>query len=151
MSPVITYTLVVILIAYALIILVELMFVRNFKRFVLEGMILLGVIVLLNVTTGFPVIRQSFGGVSPTTSVVIIFFCAFGGITAQHLFYLEGKFRWREYLKPMLTSPIVLLPLLGAIQRSSNLESVQLISLGFLAFQNGFFWKEMFKRAKRYI
>jgi len=148
MSPIITYTLLIFMASYGLFIIVELLVSRAAKRFILQAAILLGVFILLNVITGFPATRQAFGGVSPLASIGIMFVCILFGIAAHYLFYLKGRFFWRSFLKPLLISPIVLLPLIGSVQGASNIESIQLISFGFLAFQNGFFWKEVLERAK---
>lgn len=149
MSPITTYILLAVIIVYALAILVELIFVRAVKRFALQAAILLGVVALLKVTTDFPTIRQPFGGVSSIISIGMVFFCTFLGITVRYFFYLKGQFLWREYLKPMLISPIVLLPLIGLIQKNSNIGANQLIYLSCLAFQNGFFWKVILEHAKK--
>ena len=151
MSPIITYTLLIFMALYGLIIIVELLVSRAAKRFIVQTALLLAVFILLNLTTGFPATRQAFGGVSPIVSIGIMFVCILLGIAAHYFFQLKGKFSWRSFLKPFLISPIVLLPLIGSAQGASNVESIQLISFGFLAFQNGFFWKEVVERAKRQI
>ncbi len=148
MSPMITYPLMTVLIAYAVVIIIELVSVRNFKRLVPEGMVLVGVFLLLNRAAGFPAIRQPFGGVTPPFSVIIVFACVLLGIVAHYLFHLERQFHWGECLRPLVISPIVVLSLFGWIERSSDFETTQLIFLALLAFQNGFFWKEVLRRAK---
>jgi hypothetical protein len=65
------------------------------------------------------------------------------GIVANYVYYREGKFDWRSFVKPMVISPIILIPLIGSVQGSGNVESIQMISFGFLAFQNGFFYKKV--------
>jgi hypothetical protein len=137
---------------YGLIVFIEFLFYRNIKRFITEAIILLGVILLLNVTTGFPSSsRQAFGGISQVVAIAIMFVCTIFGICANYFFYLKGNFSWMSLLKPLCVSPIVLLPLLGSVQGISEFESIQLISFGFLAFQNGFFWKTVFEHAKNQI
>ena len=151
MSPLITFALAVVISLYGLIILIELIATRAIKRFLLEATILVGVIVLLNATTGFPATRQAFGGISPIAAIGIMLVCTLLGIAAHYFFYLKGEFSWQSFLKPILISPIVLLPLIGSVQGTSSLESLQLISFGFLAFQNGFFWKVVLEHAKTQI
>ena len=151
MSPIITYTLLVAIGSYGLIIVVELLIFRGVKRFVIQTLILFGVAFLLNVTTGFPATKQAFGGASPVLAIGIMFVCTLLGIGAHYFFYLREKFSWRSFVKPLVISPIVLLPLMGSVQGTSNVESIQLISFGFLAFQNGFFWKEVLERARPYV
>ncbi len=150
MSQLITKGIGLFIILYLLIIIIELISNRNFKRFILELSILLGFIFILYITTGFPVFSrlQAFGGVSPLTAIAIMFVCTLFGIIAHYFFTLKGKFSWRKFLKPLFISPIVFLPLLGSVQSLPNLENIQLISFGILAFQNGFFWKVVFEHAQ---
>ena len=151
MSPIITYTLLLFIGLYGLTILIELVVSRTVKRFIVQIVILFGVVLLLNMTTGFPATRQAFGGVSPILSIGIMFLCVLLGIAAHYFFYLRGEFSLGAFLKPLVISPIVLLPLIGSVQGASNVESIQLISFGFLAFQNGFFWKVVLEHAKAKI
>lgn len=151
MSPIITYFLMTFLGLFCLFIIIELIISRAVKRFVIQAVILLAVIVLLKVTTGFPSTRVAFGGVSPIIAIGIMFVCTLIGIAAHYFFYMKGRFAWRTFLKPLVISPIVLLPLIGSVQGTSGVESVQMISFGVLAFQNGFFWKEVLGHAKSQI
>lgn len=151
MSPIITYLLMIFLVLFGIFIIIEFIISRAVKRFIIQVVILLGVIVVLRVTTGFPATRVAFGGVSPITATGIMFICTLLGIAAHYFFYLKGGFSWRTFLKPLVTSPIVLLPLIGSVQGTSGVESVQMISFGVLAFQNGFFWKEVLEHAKSQI
>ena len=148
MSPLITYSLMFFLGAFALFIIIELIVSRAVIRFVIQTAILFAVILLLRVITGFPKITTPFGGVSPIIAIGIMFVCTVLGIVGHYFFNLKGRFSWRTFLKPLIISPIVHLPLIGSVQVTSDIETIQLISFGFLAFQNGFFWKEVFEHAK---
>lgn len=148
MSPIITYSLLIAMGLYALVVLVELLVSRRVRRFVIQAVTLLAVAILLRVTTGFPVPKQAFGGVSPIAAIGIMLVCTILGIGAHYFFHLRGEFSWTSLIKPLVISPIVLLPLAGSVQGAPSVESVQLISFGFLAFQNGFFWREVVARAK---
>jgi len=151
MSPLITYLLIGFLGFFGVFIIIELIISRVIKRFVIQIVILFGVIVLLKVTTGFPATRRAFGGVSPVTAIGIMLVCTLLGIAAHYFFFLKRQFSWRTFLKPLVISPIVLLPLIGSVQGTSNIEAIQMISFGFLSFQNGFFWREVFEHAKKQI
>jgi len=151
MSPIITYLLIIFLALFGLFIIIELMVGRAVKKFVTQAAILFVVIVFLKVTTGFPATRVAFGGVTPIVAISIMFVCTLIGIAGHYFFYMKGKFAWRTFLKPLVISPIVLLPLIGSVQGTSDLEYVQMISFGILAFQNGFFWKEVLEHAKSHI
>lgn len=151
MTPIITYALLIFIGLYTLIIIGEALAYRNVRRFIFELTILTGVIILLNITTGFPYAKRSFSGVSSVTSIFIMFLCTNLGIVANYFFSLNKKINWINFMKSLCVSPIVLLPLIGSVQNNSEVEPIQLISFGILAFQNGFFWRVVFKRAKTKI
>jgi len=148
MSPIITYLLTVFLVLFGLFIVIELVLSHAVKMFIIQTAILLGVIVFLNLTIGFPTTRVAFGGVAPMVAIGIMFLCTLLGIAGHYFYYMKRKFVWRTFLKPIVISPIVLLPLIGSVQGTSGLEPIQMISFGVLAFQNGFFWKEVFEHAR---
>lgn len=81
-------------------------------------------------------------------AILIMFICVVLGIMARNIFYQRGKFTLKSFLRPLVISPIVLLPLIGALQSSAEVEAIQLICLAILAFQNGFFWKTVFDNAR---
>ncbi|CAK8711222.1 hypothetical protein KKHLCK_00215 [Candidatus Electrothrix laxa] len=151
MSPFITILLLLFSGLYLLLLVVEGIITRSGKRILVEALLLGIFLVLLHWMTGFPasLSRQAFGGVSPLTAIGLMFVCTMLGIMAHYIFYLKGKFSWQEFLKPLVISPIVFLPLVGSVQSLTGLESVQMISFAILAFQNGFFWKEVFGRVKK--
>jgi hypothetical protein len=153
MSPIITNALVAFIVLFFITTLIEFLRKHYFKRFLFEILLIIGFIIILNITTGFPIpsSRQAFGGVSPLVAMGIMFVCTILGIMAHYFFYLKGKFSWRKFLKPLFISPIVFLPLIGSVQSISSLESIQMISFAILAFQNGFFWKEVFERGQHQV
>lgn len=77
------------------------------------------------------------------------------GMAAQYFFYRAEPpqpFRWLPFVKPLLASPIVFMPLLGSIQASAlDLTRFSLAKLMLLlvAFQNGFFWRLFFETQER--
>lgn len=144
-----TYALTAALALLALMLLWEVFTRRNYLSVALQFLALLGAVLVLRVTTGFPEVRQSFGGVSQLLAIGIMFVCVLLGIGARYVFYLEGAFSWRNFFKPLVIAPIVLLPLIGSVQASLELQSLQVISLAFLSFQNGFFWVSVLERAQR--
>jgi len=152
MSPIVTYTLLLALLLYLLLLLSELIKDRNWKSFFLQVSAIVGVVALLNLLTGFPrTTLQAFGGVSPIIAITIMFVFTILGTVARYFFYLRGKFSWRSFLKPVFISPIVLLPLLGTVQGVRSFEPVQMVSFAILAFQNGFFWKVILENAKKQV
>ena len=151
MSPIITCLLIIFLGLFALFMILELIISRTIKKFFIQTLILLAVIAFLKVTAGFPAARVAFGGVSPVVAIGIMFVCILFGIAAHYMYYMRRKFAWRTFLKPLVISPIVLLPLIGSVAGTPGLEPVQMVSFAVLAFQNGFFWKEVFEHAKSKI
>jgi len=134
---------------YGLIIILDLILTRAVKRCIIEVIILIAVIVLLNVTTGFPAYKQGFGGVSLIVAIGIMLVCTVLGMAARYVFYQGEKFSWWSFLRPLAISPLILLPLIGTMQGISEFEHIQLISFGVLSFQNGFFWREVFKKVRK--
>jgi hypothetical protein len=118
----------------------------------MRGTIILSVIaavtVLLVPLTGFPIPRiATFGGRSPLVACALMLVAVMLGAAASYLFESKELFSWRELLRPMLTAPIILLPLLGSISPTGDLSDMQLVFLTLVAFQNGFFWKIVLQKA----
>ena len=148
MSPLVTYALVLFLALNVAVLLVELVVRRAVRRVVLQLVALAVVVLVLHVTTGFPETREAFGSASPVLVIAGMLVCTVLGTAAEYVFRLKGPFRWRAFLKPVCISPIVLLPLIGSVQSTGDITSVQIISICFLAFQNGFFWRIVLDHAK---
>lgn len=123
---------------------------KTYARLAIKCGVLLVVFLFLNLATGFPKpsTKQAFGGVSPLGAIGLMFVCIILGMAARYIFYLKGKFSWLAFVKPLCVSPIVLLPLFGSVQGMQELETIQMVSFGLLAFQNGFFWQVVLDRAK---
>jgi hypothetical protein len=124
---------------------------RGDRRRAAVGLALLTVFLIgLYVTTGFPRPsgRVAFGGTIPAWwAVVAMFIGIVLGMIANYVWSKPKKSDWIDFLRPIAVSPLVLLPLIGSLQ-SGPLETIQVFSLGLLAFQNGFFWQEVLKDAK---
>jgi hypothetical protein len=112
---------------------------------------LLGAFITLYLTTGFPSsdAAKAFGtsGFSPMLAMLLMFIAVLFGIGGTYIFHLTGPFSWRDFARPLVISPLVLLPLIGSLQGAA-LEPVQLICFLILAFQNGFFWQQVLTDAK---
>ena len=127
---------------YLLVIIIEWWQSRNFLRFSLELLPLLGLIVidlfLASATAGY----ITFGADNSSLYVVLLMFIAILlGVSARYVFYLKGKFAWLDFCKPLCLSPLLLLPLIGSLQSIKSFEPIQIVSFVLLAFQNGFFGK----------
>jgi hypothetical protein len=140
MPTLVTNTLVGVIVIYALFVIVEAIYDRKLKSPLVQLAFLIAAVLVLRLTTGFPQSRQSFGGIGIVPAIAIMFLFVVAGIAARQIFYLKGAFSWRRVLKPVVISPIVLLPLIGSLHGSTDVEQFQMISLALLSFQNGFFW-----------
>jgi hypothetical protein len=91
---------------------------------------------------------QAFGAdTSPIIAIALMFVGVLLGIAATYVFNLKESFSWKEFVRPIVISPLVLLPLIGSVQ-GAVLEPVQLVCFTVLAFQNGFFWQQVLRDAK---
>jgi hypothetical protein len=123
---------------------------RSWPRLLTYVVALLAVAFGLRLTTGFPfpTSQQAFGGgTSPLLAVALMFLGVVLGIAATYVFNLTGAFSWHDFARPLVVSPLVLLPLIGSLQGAA-LEPVQLVCFIVLAFQNGFFWQQVLRNAK---
>lgn len=126
--------------------------IRGARRRGIVGLIMLAAIVIaLWFTTNFSFTgpqRIPFGGTFPTTLAIgLMFGGIILGMLGHYIWQKPEKFSVLEMLRPLVASPIVLLPLIGSLDGSA-LQPVQLISLLLLAFQNGFFWPKVLSDAK---
>lgn len=148
MSQFVTYAILGFAILYVIILISRLISDRAFRPFLIQIALLAFVLVLLNLSTGFPKSQHAFGGTSPLLTVALMLLCVVFGMAAHYVYVTERqRFDWYSFLRPFVISPIVLLPLFGTIELGRELNTLQLISFGFLAFQNGFFWKAVLERA----
>jgi len=134
---------------YLVTILIDWLRTREFKRFLLELLLLLGLIVLDIFLASSSAGYVTFGLDDSSFMVALLMFPAILlGVAARYFFYLRGKFSWIDFTKPFCISPIMLFPLIGSLQGIQRFEPMQLLSFALLAFQNGFFWQIILQRAR---
>ena len=119
---------------------------RRMRRLLITVGMLAGFGLVLHLTVGFPRPTHRFGPSEELLAVGIMLAGVLAGMAANYLFYSKGPFVIREFIKPFVVSPIVLLPLLGAVA-GAKLEALQFICFAILAFQNGFFWRRVLSDA----
>ena len=139
------------MILYCIILITDLFLKQKKICVTIQFFLLVFVYSVLSLTLDFPNSKRIFGDTSPLLSVFIMLVCTIFGMISNHIFYMDNKkpFSWYTFLRPIVISPIVLLPILGsALGGSQKLNTIQLISFAFLSFQNGFFWKEIFERVR---
>ena len=105
--------------------LLELLFVLDWLRSggvrrLISGTI--GIIVaaiILHLATGFPGVtrRVAFGaGWSPELVLGFMLLAVVAGIFGHYILHWRGAFSWGSLARPLVASPIVLLPLIGSLQ-----------------------------------
>jgi hypothetical protein len=148
MSPLITYLLLLFIGLYVVILIADTVVFHRYRSAILQ-LALIGVLIgVLHATTDFPAVSQAFGGSSPLIAILVMFLGTVFGIIANAVFQSSKTVNWRSLLKSLVLSPIVLLPLLGAVERSAHIDTLHVVSLAFLAFQNGFFWRQVLDHAR---
>lgn len=112
---------------------------------------------------GFPQLRPEVAAKGdsgqPLVVTTALYLCMVTGMLAQHLYFhfMRGKtsrpkWDWGIFLSPVLASPIVFIPLQGALQSAGidlMAQPQPRIMLFLVAFENGFFWKDFFDRQRR--
>jgi H+/Cl- antiporter ClcA len=151
MSPLVILATLFFLVAATLLAIAELLRTRLWQRFFVHAAIVVVATLVLSLSVGFPSTstRQAFGGGhSLELTIGLMFVGVILGMVARYLFWLRrAAFSWLDFVRPLVVSPIVLLPLIGTLE-NGGLDSVQLASVVILAFQNGFFWQQVLRDAE---
>jgi hypothetical protein len=128
---------------------------RHATRFIVGLLLVFGISVLAAILLRT---HQTMGRGTqavPWGTVGLLYFAMMLGMVAQYFFfYGRRKFRWRDFIKPLLASPIVFMPLVSAYQKAlTSLDTFELGDLMLLcvAFQNGFFWKVIFDKREEQL
>lgn len=133
---------------------------RNWKAWVFSVIIVGICAFLLNRFFGFPQPIETYGPTEETIALVIAYLSMLIGMVAQYLYHQAKngqrrfKFRLLPFLMPILVSPIVFIPLLSTFQEmgfEGGAVTKSTIMLYFVAFQNGFFWREIFERQQAIV
>ena len=112
---------------YGLVIVIEFIISGNSRKFIIEGVILL-IVILLVIGIGFffsqPIYRdsaprmlrapdQTSDGVSPIWATAIMIICTVFGMLARQIFSHTGPTSLSSYVRPLVVSPIIFFPLIG--------------------------------------
>ena len=110
---------------------------------------LLLALAVLRSQTGFPdSALVPFGaafGLGVGWTILLMGACLVLGMIANYVYFLS-TFSWREFLRPLCISPLLLVPLIGATGDSDQIGLVRAVSLCLVSFQSGFFWRSVFTR-----
>jgi cytochrome bd-type quinol oxidase subunit 2 len=130
----------------------------RWRGFVLELAAIVAFVVFLNRLFDFP-FSPPVAAKGPSDDFVLagaLFICMLFGMASQFLYRRfeqpqggRPPWDWGMFIAPVLASPIVFIPLLAAFQ-NANIDLKDLtaprLMIFFVAYQNGFFWKEFFDR-----
>lgn len=115
---------------------------------------------------GFPLPEPAATSKGPQESfilVAVLFVCMILGMLAQAFYEhfslarpkrVRKTLDWGLFFAPVCASPIVFIPLMVALQNADidlKALTVPRMMMFFVAFQNGFFWKEHFDRKRKDI
>jgi hypothetical protein len=134
---------------------------RGWRSLWLELAALVLFAIFLNVLLGFP-FPSGATAKGPNKDLIVasaLYICMVAGMLSQYLYrHLERprtrrlKWDWGLFLAPVFASPIIFIPLLAAFQNNGldfNSMAVPRLMIFFVAFQNGFFWKEFFDQKRK--
>ncbi|WP_085298897.1 hypothetical protein [Cognaticolwellia mytili] len=148
MSPLLNNLLLFSLVLYIIYVIYEWGNNKKWKVLIINLVVVFFVFFILYTLTGFPFPKVSFGSVTPLSTILMMYLALVLGIAANY-FYFSTSFSLAIFLKPILVSPIIMVPLVGLVQTSNSIDDMKLISLIFVAFQNGFFWKSIFEKINK--
>jgi membrane protein DedA with SNARE-associated domain len=129
---------------------------RRVRGFVLDlSLVAVGAIAFNSPLASYdraPAGGQAFGeqnGLSPVAAIALMYVAILLGISARYFHGQRSAFKLSLLLRPLCLSPIVLLPMVGSAPADHPVAPIQLLSLCILAFQNGFFSREMLDRVRK--
>ena len=134
----------------------------EWRPFIVQIVAITLFMVFLNLLFGFPFPLSSVkskGKSDEFAFAAALFICMLLGMMSQYLYRRFEKpkagrpeWDWGLFVAPVFASPIVFIPLLAAFQ-NANVDLKELtaprLMIFFVAYQNGFFWKEFFDRKQR--
>ncbi len=131
---------------------------KKIRSFILQISALVLTTVFLNALFDFPAIAPSATGKGEPGQdvylVIVLYICMLLGMAAQYAYTRfeqpkadRKEFDFGLFLAPIFASPIIFIPLLAALQNADlglARLTVPKMMVFFVAFENGFFWKEYF-------
>jgi hypothetical protein len=140
---------------------------RDLKQLVFQVLLIAAFIGALNIFLGFPKFSTWFGNGAASKAAnveglyanwpmyLLAYVAMLCGMLSQYLYDWLSKsasdrtrFDWRNFVAPVLVSPIIFVPLFGTLNSEEAAEKANLM-IFLVAFENGFFFKSYFdQRAK---
>ena len=114
------------------------------------------VFVFFHFAFSFPKTIETKDAAQETVLVVVCYLATLLGMAAQYIYTLSEKenkkFQIKLLVMPICASPIVFIPLLTMIQSvdlTAGVFSSSKLMIYLVAFQNGFFWREILGRRRK--
>ncbi len=154
MSKLLTTILIVSYIGFLFGVLYRYVVSRKPGHLIISLVFLIILFIFLNLAFGFPRIIETKDAVEEVISIVLCYIFMLLGMVAQY-FYIQAesghkkiKFELLPFLMPIFASPIVFIPLLTLLENihSTGAFSKSKLMIYLIGFQNGFFWKTIFKK-----
>jgi hypothetical protein len=132
---------------------------KNWRLFIMQMVALALCFWFLRALFGFPIVAPTPRGGQDVYLVIILYICMLLGMVAHYAYtHFEQPKRRRTkfdvglFIAPIFASPIIFIPLLAALQ-NADIDLTQLTvpktMVFFVAFENGFFWKEYFDHRRQ--
>jgi hypothetical protein len=132
---------------------------KNWRAFLLQVLLLALCFGFLRALFDFPTVAPRARGEQDVYLVIILYLCMLLGMLAQYgytRFSQPGETRKQFdlglFVAPVFASPIIFIPRLAALQ-NADLDLTRLTAprmmVFFVAFENGFFWKEYFDHRRQ--
>lgn len=132
---------------------------KNWRIFLVQMLVLALCFWFLHALFNFPVVAPKPRGPQDVYLVIILYVCMLLGMVAHYAYTRfeqpqrkRPKFDFGLFVAPIFASPIIFIPLLAALQ-NADIDLTQLTVpktiVFFVAFENGFFWKEYFDHRRQ--
>ncbi len=117
----------------------------------LESVLLAIYLVMLHQWTGFPHSQVPFSSSVSLGFLGALQLAVVAGILCSQAYHLNptSPDGWFEIARPVMVAPLLLLPLLASLDSCGERTSLQNCSFLLLAFQNGFFWRSLFRKISK--
>jgi hypothetical protein len=132
---------------------------KNWRFFTIQMLALAICFWLLHALFGFPNVAATPRGEQDVYLIIVLYVCMLLGMVAHYAYTRfeqpkrrRIKFDFGLSVAPIFASPIIFIPLLAALQ-NADIDLTQLTvpktMVFFVAFENGFFWKEYFDHRRQ--
>lgn len=149
MDPTLTTLLIIFVVLYLIHLIFDWFSRKPRRPVVVQFLVLAFSVFFLNRSTDFPFPMTAFGGSAPNVYIfTTMFVCILFGMVSHYLFF-HKDLTLKNCLRPLLVSPILLIPLYGLVDPTSDLSPLRIVYLCLLSYQNGFFWKHLFENIEQ--